>query len=32
MNIGIREFQPGDEQAFRTINEAWITAYFKLEE
>lgn len=32
MNIRIREFQPGDEIAFRTLNEAWITAYFKLED
>jgi GNAT superfamily N-acetyltransferase len=28
----IREFQPGDEIAFRALNEAWITASFKLEE
>jgi GNAT superfamily N-acetyltransferase len=28
----IRTFQPGDETAFRTLNEAWITAYFQLEE
>ncbi len=32
MNIQIREFQPGDEAAFRALNEAWITAYFTLEE
>ena len=32
MNIQIREFQPGDEIVFRTLNEAWITAYFKLED
>ena len=27
----IREFQPGDEDAFRRLNEEWITLYFKLE-
>ena len=32
MNIQIREFQPEDEIVFRTLNEAWITAYFKLED
>lgn len=32
MNIHIREFQPGDEIHFRALNEAWITASFKLEE
>jgi GNAT superfamily N-acetyltransferase len=32
MNVRIREFQPGDEIAFRALNEAWITASFKLEE
>ena len=32
MSLQIREFQPGDEIAFRTLNEAWITAYFKLED
>ena len=32
MNVQIREFQPGDELAFRALNEAWITASFKLEE
>lgn len=31
MNVEIREFQPGDETVFRTLNEAWITAYFELE-
>jgi putative acetyltransferase len=25
-------FQPGDEDAFRSLNEAWITRYFQLEE
>jgi putative acetyltransferase len=28
----IREFQPGDEVAFRKLNEEWITRYFRLEE
>ncbi len=32
MNVQIREFQPGDELAFRALNEAWIIASFKLEE
>ena len=32
MRIELREFQPGDEVAFRTLNEAWIQAYFRLEE
>ncbi len=32
MNIEIREFKSGDEAAFRSLNEAWITAYFTLEE
>ena len=31
MNVEIREFQPGEEAIFRALNEAWITAYFKLE-
>lgn len=30
-DITIREFQPGDETAFRTLNEEWITRYFVLE-
>ena len=29
--IAIREFQAGDEAAFRRLNEEWITRYFKLE-
>jgi putative acetyltransferase len=29
--ITIREFQPGDEIAFRRLNEAWITRYFAIE-
>lgn len=32
MKVAIREFQPGDEAAFRALNEAWIKASFKLEE
>lgn len=30
--IVIREFQPGDEAAFRELNQEWITRYFHLEE
>jgi GNAT superfamily N-acetyltransferase len=29
--IAIREFQPGDEMAFRRLNEEWITRYFHME-
>jgi putative acetyltransferase len=29
--VTIREFQPGDEAAFRKLNEEWITRYFGLE-
>jgi GNAT superfamily N-acetyltransferase len=29
--IHIREFQPGDEAAFRKLNEEWITRYFRVE-
>jgi putative acetyltransferase len=29
--ITIREFQPGDESAFRRLNEEWIVALFALE-
>lgn len=29
--IIIRPFEPGDEPAFRRLNEEWITRYFKLE-
>jgi putative acetyltransferase len=28
----IREFVPGDEAAFRQLNEEWITRYFRIEE
>ena len=30
-NVVVREFAPGDEAAFRRLNEEWITRYFKLE-
>lgn len=29
--ITVREFEAGDEDAFRRLNEEWITRYFKLE-
>ena len=29
--IHIRHFQPGDESAFRRLNEEWIARYFKIE-
>jgi GNAT superfamily N-acetyltransferase len=29
--IQIREFQPGDEAAFRELNEEWIIRYFRVE-
>jgi putative acetyltransferase len=29
--IKIRDFSPGDETAFRKLNEEWITRYFALE-
>ncbi len=29
--LTIREFQPGDESAFRSLNEEWISRYFVLE-
>lgn len=34
MSMGrtIRPFQRGDERAFRELNEAWISKYFRLEE
>ena len=32
MEIMIREFIPGDEEAFRRLNEEWINRYFKLED
>jgi ribosomal protein S18 acetylase RimI-like enzyme len=31
IEVTIREFQPGDEAAFRRLNEAWITRYFTME-
>jgi putative acetyltransferase len=30
--IRIREFQPRDKEAFRRLNEQWITRYFQIEE
>ena len=30
--IAYRLFQPGDETAFRELNEAWIARYFRLED
>jgi GNAT superfamily N-acetyltransferase len=30
-SIHVRPFQPGDEIAFRELNEAWITKYFTIE-
>ncbi len=30
--IVFRSFQPGDEEAFRVLNEAWIEEHFQLEE
>ena len=34
MSLGrtIRRFQPGDETAFRELNEAWISKFFRLED
>jgi putative acetyltransferase len=29
--VTIREFQPGDQAAFRKLNEEWISRYFRLE-
>src|SRR5690349_6913641 len=30
--VRIRQFQPGDEEAFRRLNEEWIERYFRIEE
>ena len=30
--IRFRIFEPGDRDAFRTLNEAWIEKYFRMEE
>jgi putative acetyltransferase len=30
-DVSIRPFQPGDEAAFRSLNEEWIAQYFKIE-
>jgi len=29
--VVIREFQPGDEHAFRALNQEWIERYFRME-
>ena len=29
--VRIRQFQPGDEASFRSLNEEWITRYFRIE-
>jgi putative acetyltransferase len=31
IEVTLREFIPGDETAFRTLNEEWITGHFALE-
>ena len=31
VEIGIRQFQPGDAPAFRRLNEEWITRFFRIE-
>ncbi|HEX4284986.1 MAG TPA: GNAT family N-acetyltransferase [Terracidiphilus sp.] len=31
-HIVLRPFQPGDETAFRTLNEQWIAKYFRIED
>jgi putative acetyltransferase len=31
INVTIREFTPGDEAAFRRLNEEWINRYFTME-
>ena len=31
IEVAIRELQPGDEAAFRRLNEEWITRYFAIE-
>jgi len=30
--IALRSFQPGDETAFRVLNEQWIAKYFRIED
>ena len=32
LDIQLRSFQPGDEAAFRKLNEDWINKYFAIEE
>jgi putative acetyltransferase len=29
--VAIRKFQPGDEASFRSLNEEWISRYFRIE-
>jgi putative acetyltransferase len=29
--VRIRQFQPGDEASFRSLNQEWITRYFRIE-
>jgi putative acetyltransferase len=31
VEIGIRQFEPGDAAAFRRLNEEWITRFFRIE-
>jgi hypothetical protein len=31
-DILLRSFQPGDEEAFRVLNEQWIAKYFRIED
>ena len=32
MKVTIRTFQPGDEAAFRDLNESWISEHFRMDE
>jgi GNAT superfamily N-acetyltransferase len=32
MDLVLRNFRPGDEDAFRLLNEEWISRYFRLED
>src|SRR3984885_7302035 len=32
LDVVFRNFQPGDREAFRTLNEAWIEQHFRLED
>jgi putative acetyltransferase len=31
VEVNIRQFQPGDEESFRILNEEWINRYFRIE-